>query len=113
MILFDHSFSSINEILLNEIIISESLKAYHTRNVDEENKKGYFKVYQSVVQRISEIVIEINPEFKYSHMLISTVIEGAHQQKYFAEHLPALTDTAKDENSITDFYSTLVFNCLK
>ena len=39
----DHSFSYINEVLLSEIIITESVKAYHTKDVDDQNEKGYFK----------------------------------------------------------------------
>ena len=38
----DNSISYVNEVLSSEIIFSESLKAYHTKNVDEENKKGFF-----------------------------------------------------------------------
>jgi hypothetical protein len=109
----DHTISHVNEILLNEIIFSESLKSYHTKNVDKENNKGYFKAYKSVVQRVSEIILEIEPDFKFPHMLISTVIEGAHHQKYFSEHLPSLTDALKGKNIITDFYQQLVFNFLK
>ena len=36
-------------------------------------------------------------------MLISTVIEGAHQQKYFAEHLPELTDVTKEKTPSLNF----------
>lgn len=111
--LVDNPTSYVNEVLLCEIIFSESLKAYHTKNVDEENKKGFFKAYKSVVQRVSDIILEIDPKFEFPHMLISTVIEGAHQQKYFAEHLPTLTDITKEQNAISKFYTQLVFNFLK
>jgi len=109
----DNSFGYINEVLLSEIIFSESIKAYHTKSVDEENKRGCFKAYISVVQRVSSIVLEIKPNYKYPHMLISTVIEGAHQQNYFAEHLPKLTDTSKDNDAVSLFYKEMVFNLLK
>ena len=112
-VLVDNSISYVNEVLLCQIIFSESLKAYYTKNVDEENKKGCFKAYKSVVQRVSDMILEIKADFKYPHMLISTVIEGAHQQKYFAEHLPALTDLSKTKDSITRFYTELVFSLLK
>jgi len=111
--LVKNSISYVNEVLLSEIIFAESIKAYHTKNVDEENKKGFFKAYKSVVQRVSDIILEINPGFEFPHMLISTVIEGAHQQKYFAEHLPTLTDIKKEQNAISNFYTQLVFNFLK
>ncbi|MEE9348871.1 MAG: helix-turn-helix domain-containing protein [Flavobacteriaceae bacterium] len=111
-VLVDNSFSYINEVLLSEIIFSESIKAYHTKSVDEENKKGCFKAYKRVVQSVSDIVLEIAPNFQYPHMLISTTIEGAHQQHYFAEHLPALTDFDKEKDSIYKFYKQLIFNFL-
>jgi len=112
-VLEDNTITYVNEVLLSEVIYSESIKAYHTKNVDEENKRGCFKAYKSVVQRVSEIVTEIEPSFAYPHMLISTVIEGAHHQKYFAEHLPALTNKKDGEDTITDFYTKLVFIFLK
>jgi hypothetical protein len=59
------------------------------------------------------MVLEIKPEFAYPHMLISTVIEGAHHQKYFSEHLPSLTDLDNEENSITQFYTELVTHFIK
>jgi AcrR family transcriptional regulator len=111
-VLIDNDISYVNEAMLSQIIFSESIKAYHTKNVDEENSKGYFKAYKSVVERVSDIVLEINPTYKYPHMLISTVIEGAHQQKYFSEHLPSLTDIVKEKDAITNFYKELVFNLL-
>ncbi len=104
----NYSSSYINEVLLNSIIITESVKAYHTKDVDNENKKGYFKSYKKVVKRVSDLVLDINPTFLYPHMLISTVIEGAHQQKYFAQHLPALTDVTEGNDSVSEFYTNMV-----
>ncbi|WP_457618300.1 TetR/AcrR family transcriptional regulator [Lutibacter sp.] len=110
----DDLFSYINETTLGRIIINEGGKTYHIKEVDKENKKGYFKVYKQIVQRVSEIVLEFNSKYKYSHMLISTVIEGAYQQRFFAEHIPALTDIGKkNESTITEFYTKLVFNAIK
>ena len=109
----DISFSYINEILLQNIIISESSKAYHTKEVDEENAKGYFRAYKAVVQRVSEMVLEVNSSYAYPHMLVSTVIEGAHQQRYFSEHLPSLTDTTLEADSVVQFYTDLVLQTIK
>ncbi|MEM6686023.1 MAG: TetR/AcrR family transcriptional regulator [Bacteroidota bacterium] len=108
----DNSFSYIDEIILNRIIIAESSKAYHTKDIDSENEKGYYKVYKRVVQRVSNMVTEINPDFEYPNMLISTVIEGAHQQRYFSIHLPSLTDVTVGKDSIVKFYSDLVFKVI-
>ncbi len=112
-VFIDNSFSYINEILLSEIIFSESLKAYHTKNVDEENKKGFFTAYKKVVKRISDMVLELKPNYAYPHMLVSTIIEGAHQQNYFADHLPSLTDKVQETNSISTFYTELTLKILK
>jgi len=109
----NQSISHINEVLLSKIIITESIKAYHTKDVDVENKKGYFKTYKKVVQRISNLVLDVNNSFDYPHMLISTVIEGAHQQKYFAEHMPALTDVKKGKDTISEFYIKMVVEVIK
>jgi len=109
----DNSISHVNEVLLSEIVFAESLKSYHTTRVDDENKRGAFDSYKAAVSRVSDIVLEVSPACKQPHMLISTVIEGAHQQKYFAEHLPSLTDPPDEKNSITTFYTDLVFRFLK
>jgi len=112
-VLIDNSFSYINEVKLSEIIFSESIKAYHTVEVDKENEKGCFKAYKGVVQRVGSIILEISPGYKYPHMLISTVIEGAHQQHYFSQHLPALTDTNKGGGAISEFYKELTLKALE
>ena len=109
----DSDFSFINEILLNRIIITESSKIYHNKDVDNENEKGFYKTFKQVVQRVSDFILEFNPKYKYPHMLISTIIEGAHHQRYFAEHLPSLTDVEEGQNNIISFYTNLVFNTLK
>lgn len=112
-VLVDYSILHVNEILLSEIIITESVKAYHTKEVDDQNKKGCFSQYKYVVQRVSDIILEVNPTFEYPHMLVSTIIEGAHQQRYFADHLPALTDVKQNHDAIVAFYSEMVFKVLE
>ena len=108
----DTSVSFINEVLLDRIITTESSKAYHTKDIDAENEKGFYKIYKRVVHRVSNIVLEINPSFEFPHMLVSTVIEGAHHQRYFSEHLPALTDVVKGKNNIVRFYTALVLTSI-
>jgi AcrR family transcriptional regulator len=102
----EHPYLDIKK--LSQIIIAESSKTYLTRNVDKENEDGVFEGYKQLVRRISDIILEINPEFPFPHMLISTVIEGAHQQRFFADHLPALTDSLHDGDAISAFYVELV-----
>ncbi len=108
----DRNFSNIDEVKLNQIVISESSKSFLNKDVDQENKAGVFEGYKKLVARVSDIILEIDPEYKYAHMLISTVIEGAHHQRYFSEHLPLLTDVVIGEDSITEFYKDIVFKAL-
>lgn len=109
----DNSPSHINEILLYRIVMNEGVKTYHVKEVDKENQKGYFEVYKRVVQRLSDFVLDINPKFEFPHMLISTIIEGAYQQRYFAEHLPSLTDVKQGKDEISTFYTELVFKVIE
>ena len=60
----DSNFSHINEVKLNRIVISESSKVYLNKVVDEENKEGVFSGYKQVVQKVSDIITEINPSEK-------------------------------------------------
>ena len=109
----DMSFSHINEFLLNRIVISESVKSFFTKEVDSDNEAGVFKVYKRIVQRVSDMILSINKEFEYPHMLVSIVIEGAHQQRHFADHLPALTDVIEGRGGISDFFNKMVFKTIE
>ncbi|MCB0688062.1 MAG: TetR/AcrR family transcriptional regulator [Saprospiraceae bacterium] len=109
----DNNFQHVNEIKLHRIVIAESSKTYLTKEVEEENKEGLFKSFKQLVERVSGFISDVNPEFKYPHMLVSTVIEGAHHQRFFAAHLPMLTDQLHGEDSINNFYQDLVFKALK
>ncbi len=104
----DNAFIHVNEVLLNKIVISEATKVFHTKDVDKENDQGYFAVYKRIVQRVSELILAINPSYKYPNMLVTTVIEGAHQQGYFVDHLPSITDKKRGKNRVYNFYSDLV-----
>ncbi len=82
----------VNEKLLHRIIIAESAKAYHTKNIDEENKQGFYKSYKSLIQKVADVILDINPEFPYPHSLANNLFEMANNEIFFAEHLPRLTD---------------------
>jgi AcrR family transcriptional regulator len=108
----DQSISHIDECKLHQIVICEFTKAYLNKSVDKVNQVGAYSSYKRLVERISDIVLEINPKYKYPHMLISTTIEGAHLQSYFADHLPRLTDVVSGENSVKEFYTDVVFKSI-
>jgi AcrR family transcriptional regulator len=98
---------------LHQIIISESIKSYLTKDVDKANKEGAFHNYKQFVERISKIIQEINPEYIYPQMLITTIVEGVHLQVFFADHLPRLTNKLETPNYISDFYINLAINTIK
>jgi AcrR family transcriptional regulator len=108
----DNNFSIINEPKLHKIVVSESSKAYMNQEVDEDNKIGAYKAYKQLVANVSQMITEINPKYKYPQMLISTVIEGAHSQRFFTEHLPSLTNQIKGKDAIVEFYKKIVFNSI-
>lgn len=91
----------INEGLLFQIIMKESSKTYHNSGVDEENRFGFFAPYKELVGRIAAIIKEINPEFKYTRSLGSSIFEMINNQIFFAQHLPRLTSLSK-KNTISE-----------
>jgi len=95
---------------LHRIVISESPKAYLTKEVDADNRAGAFLSYKRFCRQIAEIVREINPEYHYPTSLISTAVESAHNQKYFSEHLPSLTEVSNgDKDEIEAFLTDMSF----
>lgn len=107
----DRSTAHINEAILNKIIIAEFTKTLHTKEVDQENKEGFFLIYKRVISRIVAIVNELNPEYLFSKSLISSVVEGSLHQYFLEEHLKTITD-CNGTLSPTDFYLNLVENAL-
>lgn len=98
---------------LNHIVIAESSKAYLTKEVDDENKAGFFVAFKNVAKRIVEIVLAIDPKIKYPNTLVSTCIEGILHQQFFAKHLPSLSDFTIEEeaeNRTQIFYQMIINN---
>lgn len=106
-IVSDNNRPHINEVILNKIIICEFSKSYLTKEVDDENKEGYFLIYKRVLNRIIEMVNEVNPSFPYAKSLISTVVEGALHQHFLKSHFKSITDCS-DEITPTEFFKNLV-----
>jgi AcrR family transcriptional regulator len=102
---------SINK--LHHLVISESVKSYMTKEVEQANEEGAYLKYKQFVARITEIIKELNPNYIYPHMLLTTIIEGAHLQSYFAKHLPRLTDKQESADYIKDFYTHLALQTIK
>ncbi|WP_436515276.1 TetR/AcrR family transcriptional regulator [Ekhidna sp. To15] len=112
----DDNFPGISESELQQIVVNESDKTYLTKNVDKINKEGVFRGYKSLCETIASYMSEINPDFEFPRSLTSTCLEAAHQQIFFAEHLPRLTDIKKQGDAYDQNYhylTTIIFNSLK
>jgi len=85
--------------VLRRLVVNESDKTYLTKQVDEINKEGLFRGFKGLCHKISVIISEINPKYNYPHTLSSMLLESANQQRFFAEHLPSLTEVSTDRKS--------------
>ncbi len=100
------------EAPLKKIVMNESIKVIMTKEVDAENKDGAFTVYKSIVNRVAEIILDVNPNYPYPNMLVSAMIEGSNQQRFFDAHLPGLTNHLPGSDFVERFYKDLVFKVL-
>ena len=108
----DKNTEHINEAILNKIIISEFTKTLHTKEVDDENKEGFFLIYKRVINRIINIINEINPEYKFAKSLVSTIVEGSLHQHFLKDHLKTITN-CNDNVKPSDFYIDVALKVLK
>ena len=108
----DSATVHINEAILNKIIVQEFTKTLLTKEVDEENKEGFFIVYKRIINRIIEIINEVNPNYPFAKSLASSIVEGALHQHFLKEHLTTIT-SCDETNSVTDFYIDLAVKTLR
>lgn len=107
----DSTFEHIDEVTLNRVVINEYSKSYLTKEVDIENKEGYFSIYKRLLNRLHDMIIEVDPNYKFPHSLSSTIVEGALHQHFLKDHFKSLTDC--DHKTLpSDYFKHLVFNAL-
>lgn len=111
-IIEDSNFSHINEVALNRIMINENSKSFLTKEVDQENKDGYFVVYKRIVYRLRNMVKAMKPKYKFASSLASTIMEASLHQHFLKVHFKSITD-CNNEITPTDFLKNLVLNTLK
>lgn len=103
----DHNTPHIDESILNKIIISEFTKTLLTKEVDEENKEGFFMVYKRVIHRIIKMIEDVNPNYPFAKSLASSIIEGTLHQNYLKAHFKTITSLS-DKDCLSDFYIHMV-----
>ena len=99
----DSNFSHISETQLYKIIVNESSKSYLTKEVDKDNKQGYFEVYKRLITRIEAMIIDVEPNYKFPLSLASTILEGGIHQHFLNEHFPSITN-CKNGKTPTSFF---------
>ncbi|GAB7256780.1 TetR/AcrR family transcriptional regulator [uncultured Polaribacter sp.] len=108
----DSNYSHINEAILYKIIVNESSKSFLTKEVDTDNKEGYFEVYKRLIIRIKEMILALKPDYEFALSLSSTILEGGLHQHFLKEHFPSITNSKKGATP-TRFFTQLVKNTLK
>lgn len=103
----DKNTPHVDEHVLSKIIISEFTKTLLTKEVDLENKEGYFLVYKRIIYRIIEMIENVNPNYPYAKSLASSIVEGTLHQNYLKNHFKTITNLS-DKDSITDFYLDMI-----
>jgi AcrR family transcriptional regulator len=99
----------IDEDILHRIVIVEGTKAYHSKDVDQLNKDGFFMSYKTLCQKLADVILAINPAYPYPRALATNLLEMANDNIYFAEHLPRLTDIKAGDNLFEQITEMLQF----
>lgn len=112
---YDPNFSHIDENALHRIVVSESSKAFLTKDVDGENEKGMFQGYKSLNAKLANVITGVNPDYAYPNALAATAIEASWNQVFFALHIPSLTELkveGGDTTSIADFLENIILKAI-
>jgi hypothetical protein len=96
------SVEYVDEDILHRIVVVEGTKAYHSKDVDAQNKEGFFIAYKALSAKLAELILAVNPAFSYPKALATNMLEMAGNHIYFAEHLPRLTDVKSGPNLADD-----------
>ncbi len=99
----------IDEEVLHRIVVREGTKAYHKKEVDEQNKDGFFISYKTLCEQLAAILLEIRPDFPYPRALASNLLEMANNHIYFAGHLPRLTEIDGSKDILQQTEDLLLF----
>lgn len=97
---------------LFRIAVSESAKAYMTKEVDDEHKEGYFSSFKRLCDRMRELIVAVRADHPYPSLLASNVVDGSMVQRFFAEHIPALSEK-NARAKLADHFVDLVFATMK
>jgi AcrR family transcriptional regulator len=97
----DPETEMIDEEALTRIVITESSKAFSSKQVEDNYDEGLFEAYKSVCNIIINTIKEANPKYKNPKALSTSLIRLVHGQIFMVDHLPYFTDinVTKDDFS--------------
>nr|WP_248025109.1 TetR/AcrR family transcriptional regulator [Subsaxibacter sp. CAU 1640]MCK7590657.1 TetR/AcrR family transcriptional regulator [Subsaxibacter sp. CAU 1640] len=107
----DDSFTHIDEGRLFNIMINEYSKSFLTKEVDDDNKDGFFAIYKRVITRLKEAILAVRPEYPFPASLASTVVESALHQHFLKKHFHTITD-CNESVEPSEFCKNLVLQTL-
>jgi AcrR family transcriptional regulator len=108
----DSNTEHINEAILNKIIITEFTKTLHTKEIDGEIKEGFYLIYNRIINRIVDIIKELNPDYPFAKSLVSSIVEGSLHQHFLQDHFASITD-CNEQITPSDFYNNLISIVIK
>ncbi len=103
----------IDPLALRNLLTDEVTKAFLTKEVDEENRKGYFEHFNKLGDRIARFILEVNPRFEYPKSLVSTLMDASLVQSYYSKHLPRLTEQHQSDDAGFEFFKKLIFKTIE
>lgn len=78
-----------NEALLHRLVVSESGKLQLAGQHTAARAYAHQEIF---TRRIADAITGVHAGYKYPKALASLLIQQAHQQRWYAEHFPALTE---------------------
>jgi len=93
---------------LYRIAVSESGKAYMTKEVDGEHKEGCFSSFKRLCDRLRDAIVDVRADHPYPALMASNVVDGSMVQRFFAEHIPSLSEK-NARSKIPELFVDLVF----
>lgn len=111
---FDPDFDFVNEEALYRIVLLEQDKTYLTKWVDKDNNNGMFMSYKAICKKIGGFINEFNPRYPYPNSLVSTAMLAIHQQIFYTQHLPSLSNLKGNiYQDLQQFLEEMIFKTIK
>jgi AcrR family transcriptional regulator len=97
---------------MQALVVTEWGKVYYTSEIDAENKAGMFSDYKRFCQRMSSIISDAHPDYPYPYTLVTAVMNILFVQRFYASHLPTLTEISHNDTRLTEFLQSIVVGAL-